>query len=611
MWKYMAAAFVITLYGIWRVFGKDEDFRSRTLALSAALSLAITVLVFPYYHLDDDLPIAVIESIRAGISGIAMGVNGSIPYELEMERNEFLAYRTFLYFLYIIGPLAGSMFLFSFSSALRSAISFFGKKRFHVFSSLNERSMMIARSIVDEKIGGMLIFCNCEECDEYLKNEAREMNALCLNTTIDQIHLKKNKYYEFYMLEEDDHESVVTAACFCNRVRKHKNYDPKKVIVRVFAGDDQRELILNLDKQYADEVFLRHIDEKHSLAVEGMFLCMDEAASKADCHAAVICDSDAAIGFVKDLLCLLIRPNSSPIVSMIGPKAAALYDEFRRQAPEGDRYDLKVFNCPYGKESDAFDSLPDPDIVFVLYEDDETAYETAARIRRDLVARNKDLKSPKIFCRIENSDLHRIIKEEDIILFGETKSFFTYSKLITPKLEEAAKRVHLSYLSKQDEEDQEKVLEETGFYRYQNQEASFAEALALCFKQRYILSFKDDDSLSDEEFITKWLSDEKNLQKMADAEHDRWSAYERVHGWRQANREQTAAIIKKYDGRRANDPELKLHPAIVSNEELYDCERMVNDLFKEYGSDKKVYYCDADKAIVEKINYILSDKKNG
>ena len=83
-----------------------------------------------------------------------------------------------------------------------------------------------------------------------------------------------------------------------------------------------------------------------------------------------------------------------------------------------------------------------------------------------------------------------------------------------------------------------------------------------------------------------------------------------MHGWRQANREQTAAIIKKYDGKRANDPELKLHPAIVSNEELYECETMVNDLFKEYGSDKKVYYCDADKAIVEKINYILGDKKN-
>ena len=157
----------------------------------------------------------------------------------------------------------------------------------------------------------------------------------------------------------------------------------------------------------------------------------------------------------------------------------------------------------------------------------------------------------------------------------------------------------------QDEKEKEKLLKESGFYHYQNQESSFAEALALTYKKKYILAQKKNGKLSDEEFIDEWLSKERNMKKMADAEHDRWNAYERTHGWRKANEKMTAGIIRKYDGRKANDPELKLHPAIVSNEDLPAAEAMVNSLLKKYGTDYRVHYLDADRDIIKKITYIL------
>ena len=153
-----------------------------------------------------------------------------------------------------------------------------------------------------------------------------------------------------------------------------------------------------------------------------------------------------------------------------------------------------------------------------------------------------------------------------------------------------------------------KALQESGFYRIHNQESSYAQALALQYKKAYILSFKKDESISDEEFIDQWLDEEKNMKKMADSEHDRWSAYQILHGWKTADEKQTAAIIAKYEGKRANDPKLRLHPAIVANSKLKKTEDMVNRLFKQYGSNKTVNYLEADRGIIAKINYILKDK---
>lgn len=609
MWRYIEAALLVILIGLWYSLKRKGDLRSKTLALSAVLSFAISILVFPYYDSKNDLPIAIIQAFRAGLSGISMGVNGDIPYSLEMSRNEFLVYRFFLYLLYIIGPMVTSLFLFSFSSTVRTLLSFFGKKTFHVFSALNDKTLKIASSILDDRKDNVVIFCSTKDVSDSLVNKAKSMRTLTANFPIERIHLYRNKEYEFYLLEKDDHETIVKSAAFCEALTKNKKYQSENVIVRVFASDSQRELILNLDRQFADKVYLRHIDIDQSLAIDAMTKCIDDLAIKKDLSVAVVADSDIAIPFVKNLICLMIKPDGRNRISMISPNADKLYARLKKEAPEADEYEIDVCSLAYGSECKAFDGTSNPDLVFVLYEDDELSYETAMRLKRDLSARSEDLSCPKIMCRIEDSDLHKIIKDKDISLFADLKEILTYSKLVNPTLEKAASRVHLTYLSMYDDlegQDLEKALEESGFYQYQNQEPSFAEALALCFKKKYILSFKDDDSLSDDEFIEKWLSDQDNLQKMGDAEHDRWNAYQRLHGWCHADERQIKAIIEKYKGKRANDPELKLHPAIVSNEELFDREYLINSLLKDYGSDYRVHYCDADKAIIEKLTYILN-----
>ena len=611
---YILTAIVITLLGTCVALSKRKDIQAMSLRLSAAFSLAISVLSFPYYRLESDLPIAVIQAIRAGISGIAMGVNGEIPYEIGLSGHVLTIYRFLLYSLYIAGPIAGSLLLFSFSQKLITALSFIGQKRFHVFSSLNDTSIRIAESIVDKKIEGAIVFCGCKDADNNLANRARSIGALMIEKDESSIRLRKNARYEFSELDEDVRERIISTSRLCDTLLKDRNFDVSNVIVRVFADASQRELILNLERQYAGKIYLRHIDEDNAVAIEALSLCMDELATGKDLEAAVISDSSLGRAFVGSLLCLMIKPEGKQKILWIGPGAAGEYESFLKEAPEADAYSIRATSCACGEEESALEGERNPDVVFVLYKDSEKAYDTAMRLRRFLSSRSSDLSCPKILCYIADKNLHEIIRERDIVLFGNIESSRSYDSLINPDIEKAARRVHLSYLNAKaeqlDSKKKDKLLETSGFYQHQNQESSFAEAIALKYKEKYILSFKNDDSISDRDFIEEWLKDEGHLQKMADAEHERWNAYQRVHGWRRADRKQTEAIIRKYKGTRANDPELRLHPAIVDNEELEETQAMVNKLMEEYGSDVRVNYTDSDRDIVRKLSYILDEKED-
>lgn len=609
---YILAATVIALLGACSAMTKRKDIQAMSLRLSAALSLAISVLVFPYYRLESDLPIAMIEAFRAGISGIAMGVNGDIPYELGLSGQSLVIYRALLYGLYIIGPIAGSMFLFSFSQKLVSALSFIGRKHFHVFSSLNDSSIRLAESIAEKKTGDAIVFCSCKEPDISLANRARAIGALMIEKDESDIRLRKKKYYEYFELDEDMRERIIATSRLCDKLLEDRNYDVKNVVVRVFADASQRELILNLERQYAGKIYLRHIDEDNALAIEALSLCADELAGRTDCEVGVIAEGSLGRAFVSNLQCLLIKPEGKEKILWISPFAESEYEGFIKEAPEAGIYPIRAISCAYGEEGKAFEGERNPDVIFVLYKDGEKAYETAMRMRRFLSSRSPDLSCPKIYCYIRDRNLHEIIREKDVVLFGNIESSRSYDGLINPDIERAAKRVHLSYLGadigKLDPEKEAQLMQESNFYQYQNQESSFAEALALKYKEKYILSFKDDDTISDREFIERWLDDEENLRKMGDAEHERWNAYQRVHGWQRADRKQTEAIIRKYEGKKANDPELRLHPAIVSNEELPEAEAMVNELLEAYGSNRRVNYLESDRDIVRKLTYILDRK---
>ena len=605
---YITIAIILILVGIFHILTNDGDVRDMSLTFGLYLSLAIAVLVFPYYWPDDDLPIALIESFRSGLSGIALGVDGDLPYQFDMERPVFLLYRALLYSLYIIGPLVTSLFLFSLSSRVRTSLTYLLKKRYHIFSHVDENTLRIAESIAAKRNGDMLIFCNIPDAKDEFFSRIRQIGGSSVSFDIDEVPLRKKGKYEFYVSGDDDIEVIKNAQKLCEDLLKDENYRIENTVVRILASDRQKELLFDLDRQYSDKVYLRHIDKNASLSIEALGKCSDLLAVKKDLNVALISDNNIAVSFLKDLLCLMIKPDGKNTVTLIGPNASDLYDTLLREAPEADHYDIHVKEQAYGKECEAIEGMPD--LIFVLYDDDKKNYDATMRIRRHLSSKGESLSCPKIMCHIANGELQKIIGEENgVELFGDISKSYTYDRLIDPPMEKAARKVHLFYIHGDKENgDEEKLLQDTGFYQYQNQRSSFAAAMGLRFKKRYILSFKKDEKMSDREFIDAWLADEKNMKKMMIAEHERWNAYQRMNGWRKADMKQTASIIKKYDGKRANDPELKLHPAMVEYNKLKAVEDKVNALMEECGSKKRVDYIQADKDIVEHLCDILDVK---
>ncbi len=599
----MSAAFIIFLIGMYMAYKRRADIQKASLTATAAISLAISVLVFPYYLKSSDLLIAIIEAFHAGVSGIALSVNGDIPYELGLEGQQLELYRFFLYNLYILGPIAGSMFLITFSANVKNALSIFGKKDYYVFSELNEKALSIAESIFETKTAGKFIFCNAADPDVDLANRVRALHGVMLKGSEQGLNLRKNKHYEFFEIGDDERKRILAASKLCEALPKKKNFDDKNIIVRIFGDDSQKELILNIDRQYSDKLFIRHIDEERSLAIKVLGLAKEELAAKKGTHTAIVFDSPLGITLLKDLLCLSVSEEEWSI-DLIGPDAQLYYDEFLKQAPEAGLYPVRAFSMEYGTEASALNKEIRYDCIFVLYEEDEYAYKTAMQIKRALASQSADLKCPKIYCRIKDGSLHKMIKEKDIVLFGDLEKMCCYDVLVNPELEDAAKRVHLSYLGEEAAGDE--VLENSGFYEYQNQESSFAQALSMKYKEAYILSHKTEDTVSDKDFIDRWLNE--HMDEMAKAEHDRWNAYQRVHGWQRADERQCKAIIEKYKGKRANDPELRLHPAIVDWEDLEEVENKVNELLEGYGSESRVHYLQADKDILKKMSYILDLK---
>lgn len=597
------AAFIILVFGLCLAYRKRADIQKASLTATAFISLAISVLEFPYYLKNDDLLIAVIEAFHAGVSGIALSVNGDVPYALGLEGPLFEIYRFFLYILYILGPIFGSMFLITFSANVKNALSFFGKKDYFVFSSLNEKAIAIAESIFETRRDAKFIFCNTADPDISLADRVRGVHGVMMKGSEQDLHLRKNSHYEFFEIADDERSRIIASSKLCEKLPKKKNFDDKNTIVRIFADDLQRELILNIDRQYSDALYIRHIDEGRSLDIQALSLAREELSPKEEKHTAIVSDSSLGITLLKDLLCLSVGYKESSI-DLIGPGSEERYEDLLKQAPETAVYPIKATDTSYGTEADAFDSDRKYDCVFIMYEEDEDAFKAAVQIKKALSYQSSDLKCPKIYCRIKDGSLHKVVQEEDIVLFGDIETMCRYDVLVNPKLEKAAERVHLSYVG--EGKTGEDILENTGFYEFQNQESSFAQALSMTYKASYILSHKKDDSVSDKVFIENWLAE--HMDEMAEAEHERWNAYQRVHGWRRADDSQSKAIIEKYKGRRSNDPELLLHPAIVEYDELARCEAMVNSLLENYGSENRVHYLQADKDILQKMSYILDLK---
>ena len=302
-------------------------------------------------------------------------------------------------------------------------------------------------------------------------------------------------------------------------------------------------------------------------------------------------------------------------IKVLDKKAKSVKQEFYSLYPEMNNYDIEFEDVEI--ESPEFESkvsaYANASFVCVATGSDDLNLSTAENVYR-IIRRNYSGETPPIFTRVRKTiksnnfeDKGSYLKERNIHLFGTTASVFSNDTLFNSTLENLAFAVHLCYNwalnEPKDSFVYKKALNDFCTSEY-SRRSSMASALHISAKLgscgidvRGTLP-TENDLLNFEEI----LKDDALKLNLVKNEHNRWNAFMRSEGFRTVNFE----TVKKYAPltRSHKDEAAKLHPCIVSWEELDILQEQYNKLQRQLDlkpSDFKEY----DEKIVVEIPRII------
>jgi len=221
------------------------------------------------------------------------------------------------------------------------------------------------------------------------------------------------------------------------------------------------------------------------------------------------------------------------------------------------------------------------------------------RVRKNITSRNFDKKG-------------NFLSDRNICIFGTAETVFAENTLFNTRLENLAFAVHLCYnwaLDKPKDSYEYQKAKHDFYTSEYSRRSSMAVALHIPAKLHSCGIDMADGGFPDPEEIAKFaeiLTDQKQVDRLAENEHNRWNAFVRSEGFRTTDFE----TVKKYAPytRTHKDEAAKLHPCIVSWEELDDLQEKYNQLQAELllkPSNFKEY----DYKIVREIPQILEKAK--
>ena len=623
---YIALSLLILCIGIYLARGKKNDFKALSLIMTVTISFAISALVVPYFAAKSpNLLFLTLSSIRYGSQCIGMNVNSEIVEALNLSQPVKTLYACYLYTLYLAGPIFASMFLISFSSTLIEMLRFSRYKNVYIFSELNERSIVIAESLFKDYRHSLRVFCNSDNAPEALKTRARACHALFLKRDESKIHLHKGRIYEFFEIDSDAEKTLNGTTELAGMLMKHKNL-LTDITVRAFVHHSQIEMIRDFDSMLSETcpgLKVRFVDDAQSEAVEVLHSLMARLPIGEKGHHFHIMIVGCGVGgsaMLRTSTWLFCLPESACTIHVFDKSAKLAASRIREESPEFLNAPLERYfsNDPAGKnydivfheaaaESEAFlreaEALPEMDLVIVSLGDDSLNHTVVRMLQRVFAKKNDTLRIPLTAARIRNENFAKLIRlDETTVYYGSIRKHYSYTHLIHPDLDAAARKCHKAYSGNTFWTEQD----ELDFCRYVNHDSSFAQALTTVARKQYILHSRPE-GVSDADWIRKTLNDEKELARLGDAEHDRWNAYQRVNGWRRASLEQAEEIARRTNGRKVKDDRLLLHPAIVPVPELPFVEERVDEIRRKYNPEAgPCRYVQVDRDIIRKLPEILS-----
>lgn len=489
------------------------------------------------------------------------------------------------------------------------------KKPLYIFSEINERSWLLAKSLKESKCD--VIFANSTE-DSLTSEKGGKLGFVFREENITEMKIKsrKNKDVYFFCLTENEDESLADFLQLVEKFRILPEETQRSIHIYHFSKSEDYSLFIDsaekglLDIQCVNEneMLIYNLLNKYPL-----FKYADS-----DIHVLLHGISSINLTALKAIAWCGQICGYSLKISVVGVDIQKAIDKIRLSVPGffSERYNVSFYNCSSEKEliEKISENCSDANYIIVSEETDNDTMSKGVLLRRLFYRLDKNFRNcPPIFCYIKNPSKFSIVENlataesnpvrkmsYDLTAFGSLSEVYTYRNLIDSDLEKLAKNVHLAYeeIFSDGEINTEEALSRYNVFQV-NKRSNRANALHIRYKLNFLgLDYTEEskEAVRMSDFYT-----EETIDNLSVSEHDRWMAFLESEGWIPSEKEEVYAYRESGISKgRHNCPILKMHPYICEFEKLKDLS------FDLEGKDTTVY----DRELILKIPDILGDKWN-
>lgn len=502
----------------------------------------------------------------------------------------------------------------------------------YIFSELNEKSLMLAKSIKSQKKKKCLcLFCGISENTmPELKEDAKDNIFLLLKKNESSCIKPPANSQSYFEISEDQSENLTQT---CNLIQayteKYGEADYSNLKIYLFSEQEEAPILLSSTDKKGIPVIL--VDRDRFFANDLLFTQpLYEVVSENEKCISVLIVGNGRMGRTilrTAVWSAQLGKTYRLKISVIDKNADFCEKSLRLECPEffNGEYDISFYNADV--ETDEFkycldEHCSDVNYICVCSESDELNIHTALYLRSYYFRKNfSSFSKPFIALYVKDGAKNAIIPEFTVLTrekvqakkievnsesamnynlyaFGGDNTLYSAYLLESP-LEKLALNVHFGYeLSFSDGKASEIEARKVYYSNETNIRSNRANALHIRYKL-FLLGYdlktdcSEQEIKENEKLSSELKSDiEKNLLALSQTEHDRWNAFMRSEGWGTVSLEQ-AKKIGKHKITRA-----KLHACLCSWEEL-DSLSEFDPKFKEY-----------DEIMIKNIPYLLGLENN-
>lgn len=504
--------------------------------------------------------------------------------------------------------------LFRCFSSVQLAFATSRKKPMFVFSEMNERSLLLAKSLKNIKCD--IVFAGSEK--DAISTEAIDgLRVIFQDESISELKLRSKRNKEVHLFCISENEDLSLTHCLQLVERLTKLPTPEQSHFHIYHFTKEEDFSAYIDSADKGALDVQCVNEYEMLIYKllDQYPLYRHASNQIHVLLWGLRPINAialrAIAWCGQLTGFETR------ISVVGCQLGGAKERLREKAPGlfDPRYRIAFYDC--GSDQECMQTIRekcrDASYVIVAESGDNRTMERGMALRRLFYIEDEKFENcPPIFCYIREPVKTQIVSQlataesnvkrkmsYDLIPFGSLADVYTYAKLVDSDLEKLAKNVHLTYeeIFSDGPIDVEDALRRYNIFEV-NKRSNRANALHIRYKLNLLGLDYTDDPQAEPVQMQAYYTEEK-MEQLARAEHDRWMAFLESEGWLPSAKNQVEAYKTSNISRgRHNCPVLKMHPYICPYEDLKELSEELE------GKDTTVY----DKELILRIPGILGDK---